>query len=51
MGNDHDRETENVLKNGVALAWEGSLGYPRQPTWVVAVAASGQDGEELVVQT
>ena len=51
MGNDHDREIENVLKKGAALAWEGSLEYPRQPTWVVAVAASGQDGEELVVQT
>ena len=41
MGNDHDREIENVLKNGVALAWEGFLEYPTQLTWVVAVAASG----------
>ena len=51
VGNDHDRVIQNVLKKGAALAWEGSLEYPRQPTWVVAVAASGQDGEELVVQT
>ena len=51
LGNDHDREIESVLKNGVGLAWEESWEYPRQPTWVVAVAASGQDGEELVVQT
>lgn len=41
MGNDHDWEIESVLKNCAALAWEGSLECPRQPTWVVAVAASG----------
>ncbi len=51
VGNDHGREIENVLKNCAALAWGGSLGCPRQPIWVVAAAASGQGGEEFVVQT
>ena len=51
MGNDHGREIENVLKNGAALALEGSLECPKQPIWVVAAAASGQGGEELAVQT
>ena len=51
MENDHDWEIENVLKNGAALAWEGSLECPKQPIWVVAAAASGQGGEEFVVQT
>ena len=51
MENDHDWEIENVLKKGGALAWEGSLECPKQPMWVVAAAASGQGGEEFVVQT
>lgn len=51
MGNDHDWEIENVLKNDSALTWEGSLECPKQLIWVVAAAASGQGGEEFVVQT
>ena len=51
MGNDHDWETESVLKNGSALAWEGSLEHPKQPMLGVAAAASGQGGEGFVVQT
>lgn len=51
MGKDHDLEIENVLRNGAVLAWEGSLECPKQPTGVVAAAASGQGGEEFVVQT
>ena len=51
MENDHDWEIENVLKKGAGLAWEGSLECPKQPIWVVAAAASGQGGEEFVVQT
>ena len=49
MGNDHDWEIENVLRNAAGLAWEGSLECPKQPIGVVAAAASGQDGEEFVV--
>ena len=50
VGNDHDWEIGNVLRNAV-LAWEGSLGSPKQPLGVVAAVASGQGGEESVVQT
>ena len=51
MGNDHDWETESVLKKGAGLAWEGSLERPKQPMWGFAAAASGQGGEGFVVQT
>ena len=51
MGNDHDWEIENVLRTAAVLVWGGSLECPKQPIGVVAAAASGQGGEEFVVQT
>ena len=51
MGNDHDWEIGNVLRNAAVLAWAGSLECPKQPLGAVAAVASGQGAEESVVPT
>ena len=45
VGNDHDWEIGNVLRNAAVLAWEGSLECPKQPLGAVAAVSSGKGGE------